>query len=466
MVRSILACAAFGAFAFTAAPAQAQFTKLFDFDNAANGRLPLGALVTDGTWLYCTATGAGANNDCGTIVRLKLDGSDPAILHNFDFGPDGCHPMSRLFIQDQYLYGTTKEGGTLGAGTLFRMHLDGTGFQKLLDRTVANGQNALAGLISDGTWLYGTTSYGGQYTFGTVYRFRPDSSIFEMLHEFNGTDGNQPHNELLLVGDTLYGTTSLGGPLSWGTIFKVNKNGTGYTVLHGFGDLPDGRFPETALYAIGDQLYGIANIGGINLSGFIYRIGMDGTGFTKVFEFTPATTGSDIRCSFIYDGTWLYACGRLADPINQITGTLFRIKPDGSDFTMLYEMTELEGRDPRDQVLMLGGYLYSAASMGGVTGAGTIFRYHMSGTGIATQEAPVGWSLYPNPAQTAITVHWDHPTAWTALEVNDAQGRTVLARKGSGSTDELVDLAGLASGVYAVLVHDASGMATQRFVKY
>lgn len=466
MVRSLLAWAAFGVLVFTAAPAQAQFTKLLDLDVPTTGRLPLGALVSDGTWLYCTATGGGANNDCGTIVRIKLDGSDPTVLHNFDFGPDGCHPMSRLFIQDDYLYGTCKEGGTLGSGTIFRMHMDGTGFQKLLDQTGANGQNALAGLISDGTWLYGTTSYGGQYTFGTVYRIMPDGSGQQLLHEFNGTDGDQPHNELLLVGDTLYGTTSVGGPLSWGTIFKVNKDGTGYTVLHGFGDLPDGRFPETALYAIGDQLYGIANIGGINLSGFIYRIGMDGTGFTKVFEFTPATTGNEVRCSFIYDGTWFYASGNLSDPINQVSGTLFRIKPDGSDFAMLYEMTELDGRAPRDQVLMLGGYLYSAASMGGINGAGTIFRFELLGTGITTQDAPTGWSLYPNPAHSAITLHWDEPGKLGTWEVCDVQGHTVLTRNGSGTTDEQMELSGLADGIYAVVVHDAQGVTTQRFVKY
>lgn len=156
----------------------------------------------------------------------------------------------------------------------------------------------------------------------------------------------------------------------------------------------------------------------------------------------------------------------MSDPINQVSGTLFRIKPDGSDFAMLYEMTELDGRAPRDQVLMLGGYLYSAASMGGINGAGTIFRFELLGTGITTDASPVGWSLYPDPAHSAITLHWDEPGKLGTWEVCDFQGRTVLTRNGSGTTDEQMDLSGLADGIYAVVVHDARGVTTQRFVKY
>ena len=465
MVRTRLTWAAFAALMFTAAPAQAQFTKLFDFDEATTGRLPKGALVSDGTWLYSTAWAGGTNN-CGTIVRIKLDGTDPTTLHTFDFYPSGCHPESRLFIEGDYLYGTTKGGGASGFGSIFRMHMDGTGFEKLLDLTSTNGESPLGGLISDGTWLYGTTSAGGQTTFGTVYRIMPDGSGHQMLHQFNGTDGKEPHGELLLVGDTLYGTTWIGGPDAWGTIYKMHKDGSGYTLIHAFGELIDGRFPVGALYAIGNQLYGIARAGGVENTGFIYRIGMDGTGFTKTFEFNAFSTGVLVECSFIYDGTWLYASGTLSHPQNPVTGTIFRIRPDGSDFSILYGMTILEGKNPRDQLLLLNGTLYSAASLGGISGAGTIFSFDLSSTGIAAEAAPMGWSLYPNPAQTAITIHWDTSEPWTSLEVRDHQGRTVLARSGSGSTDEQVDLSGLAAGLYAVVVHQAGGVTTQRFVKY
>ena len=67
MVRSLLAYAAFGVLAFTASPAQAQFTKLLDLDTPTSGRLPLGALVSDGTWLYST-TWAGGTNNCGPFT--------------------------------------------------------------------------------------------------------------------------------------------------------------------------------------------------------------------------------------------------------------------------------------------------------------------------------------------------------------------------------------------------------------
>jgi len=464
MLRIVHAYSVFAALMLTAAPAQAQFTKLFDFNDPTSGRIPKGALVSDGTWL-CGAGSAGGTTNCGTIVRVKLDGSDPTILHSFEFATSGCYPESRLFIEDDYLYGTTKGGGTIGMGTIFRMHLDGTGFEKLLDLTDTNGANPTAGVISDGTWLYGTTSAGGQLTFGAVFRIMPDGSGHQLLFQFNGTNGREPRAELLLVGDTLYGTTSIGGPEAWGTVFKMHKDGSGHTLLHAFGDLADGRFPDDALYAIGDQLYGIARVGGSLFGGLIYRIGMDGTGFTEVLEFDPFSTGVNVQCSFIYDGTWFYGSGSLSNPDSPVTGTLFRVKPDGTDFTTLYGLTEEEGKSPMDQVLLVGGSLYSAASLGGINGDGTIFRFNGLPTSIAAEPAAQGWSLYPNPANTTITLHWNHPAPHGTLELRDAQGRNVLTRNTTGNPDVLVDLSCLSAGIYAVVVRDENGVATQRFVK-
>ena len=191
-------------------------------------------------------------------------------------------------------------------------------------------------------------------------------------------------------------------------------------------------------------------------------MGMDGTGFTKIFEFDPIETGVNVRSSFVYDGTWLYASGPLSNPGSPVTSTIFRVRPDGSEFTRLYGLIQLEGSDPRNQLLMIGSNLYGTARAGGINNSGTIFTFDLLSTGISIGAAPIGWSLYPNPAHTSITLHWERTNPWRSLEVRDDLGRIVMSRNGTGSTDELVDISGLAGGVYVVVMRDEGGVATHR----
>ena len=59
--------------------ANAQYTKLLDFDGFGNGKNPLGTLFSDGTFLYGT-TYAGGINDRGTIFKIAgvLEGGSSA----------------------------------------------------------------------------------------------------------------------------------------------------------------------------------------------------------------------------------------------------------------------------------------------------------------------------------------------------------------------------------------------------
>ena len=109
-------------------------------------------------------------------------------------------------------------------------------------------------------------------------------------------DGSHPESSLVQGQDgTLYGTTQDGGVHGTGVLFKVNNNGTGYAVLHSFGPLTtlflnetnaDGGWPiGKMVFGADDALYGVASQGGPGGSGTIFRLKTDGNDFTILHSF-------------------------------------------------------------------------------------------------------------------------------------------------------------------------------------
>src|SRR5882672_237358 len=72
-------------------------------------------------------------------------------------------------------------------------------------------------------------------TFTTLYSFTA------VNYATNG-DGANSYGGLALSGNTLYGTARLGGNGASGTVFKLNIDGTGFTNLHNFTN-GDGAWP-------------------------------------------------------------------------------------------------------------------------------------------------------------------------------------------------------------------------------
>lgn len=227
-------------------------TTLLNFTYyTANGNTPQGDLVSDGTFLYgmtaCGGTGTctiiGEPPGCGTIFKIKRDGTGDTTLFSFD-SISGSIPTGSLIFDSTYLYGMTSSGGENGYGTIFKIKRDGTGFSKLFDFDPAggfglNGTNPTGSLVSDGTFLYGMTEQGGTYGCGVFFKIKPDGTMFAKLLDFSGAaNGCNPYGSLLYDGNFLYGMTSNGGTYSAGTIFKYalttgiaeNNSTVGFTI--------------------------------------------------------------------------------------------------------------------------------------------------------------------------------------------------------------------------------------------
>lgn len=370
----------------------AQFSKIYDFDGT-NGSQPWGSLISDGTFLYGMTSEGGVNND-GIIFKIMPDGTGFVKLHDFEATTSGSFAPSSLYFDGTFLYGMTNSGGTNNNGTAFRIRPDGTDFLKLLDfNGTGNGSDPYGTFFSDGTFLYGMTSSGGANNLGTIFKILPDGTGYTKLLDFNGTvNGGFPLGSLISDGTFLYGVTSGGGTANQGTIFKILPDGTGYVRMHNF-NTTNGREPWGKLLLVGTTLYGMTEGGGSVNDGTIFRINTNGTGFSKFLDFDINTNFAESPFGdLVTDGTYLYGhtyFGGVGGTNDY--GVLFRILPDGTGFTRLHDFTTAEnGWLLFGSPLLVGTTLYGMTQQDGVApGDGTIYSYQLP----STQNFITQWNL-------------------------------------------------------------------------
>lgn len=367
-------------FVFISVSASAQYTKLLEF-TGPNGLEPWGSLISDGTFLY-GLTGAGGANGMGTIFKIRTDGTDYENLLDFAGTANGAYPYGSLFSDGTFLYGMTSGGGASNNGTIFKIMPDGTGFVKLLDFTgTANGRNPYGSLISDGTFLYGMTHDGGTSDMGTIFKILKDGNGYVKLFDFTGTaNGSDPYGDLLLIGTTLYGLTSNGGSNGRGIIFRIGSDGTGFTRMLNFVGYPSGGDePLGSLITDGTFLYGMTSGGGTSNDGTIFRMRNDGTGITTIKNFR-LTQGDSPFASLLLIGTDLYGMTYAGgEGGTHDYGTLFKIKPDGSGHVKLFDFNTVDkGWLPNGSLITDGSFLYGLTQDGGgAGGGGVVFKYEL-----------------------------------------------------------------------------------------
>lgn len=202
---------------------------------SSDGAYPVAGLIlgNDGS-LYGTTKVGGANGD-GTVYKITPDGTKTVLYSFAGGGSDGAYPVAGLILgSDGNFYGTTEDGGPNSYGTVFKITPDG--IETVLYFFAggsADGANPYAGLIqgTDGN-LYGTTREGGANGYGTVFEITLDGTE-TVLHSFAGAggDGLYPVGGLIEGDDgNLYGTTdgggtgtdcSINGLAGCGTVFKI-----------------------------------------------------------------------------------------------------------------------------------------------------------------------------------------------------------------------------------------------------
>ena len=244
---------------------------------------------------------------------------------------------------------------------------------KLHDVGFANESNPRGSLISDGTFLYGMTSDASTYSYGTIFKIKPDGTGYSKLLDFGGVaNGKSPQGSLNYDGVFLYGMTKEGGTSNKGVIFKIKPDGTGYSKLLDFTGTANGWGPIGSLVSDGTFLYGMSTWGGTNNMGTIFKIKPDGTGYSKLLDFAGIANGKYPYGSLISDGVFLY--GMTNSGGTNDFGIIFKIKSDGTGFANLLNFDGTNGINPFGSLISNGVFLYGMANE-------IIFKIKPDGTG-------------------------------------------------------------------------------------
>ncbi len=362
-------------------PVRAQINLLHEFAGGTDdGEYPYGDLIISGTTLY-GMTYWGGESGLGTIFKIQVDGSGYEILHEFSGGnDDGAVPEGSLNLSGSTLFGLTSEGGDGNDGTLFKIGIDGNGFTLLhefINSDAGDGFRPLGSLILSGTTLYGMTSGGGSGEYGTIFKMETDGSGYDLLHEFTGSadDGSYPCGTLIISGSTLYGMTAYGGDYGSGTVFKMETDGSGFTLLHEFaGATADGEYPHKSLLLSGSTLFGMTSQGGSSRRGIIFKVEIDGNGYSVLHEFTGSTDdGESPQGSLIISDSTLF--GTTWNGGDDGTGTIFQIQTNGMGFSLLHEFVDssTEGLQPCGSLLLYDSMFFGMTENGGANHRGVIF---------------------------------------------------------------------------------------------
>ncbi len=361
------------------------YQVLYSFlDTGSDGANPAAGLTLDGSTLFGTTEYGGTGGD-GTIFAINTDGTGYDTLYSFTgTGDDGANPTAGLTLDGSILYGTTENGGSNSAGTLFSLNTDGSAYTDLqsFGDFASDGVNPVSGLTLVGSTLFGTTPGGGGDYDGTIYSMNADGSDYQLLYSFTGTgsDGSDPVSGLTLVGSTLFGTTEDGGSDGDGTIFSINTDGTGYKVLYSFtGTGGVGANPTAALTLVGSTLFGTTEYGGTGGDGTIFAINTDGTGYNTLYSFTgTGDDGANPVAGLTLDGSTLF--GTTENGGGNAEGTVFSINTDGKDYQVLHWFTGVDGMYSVGGLTLAGSTLYGTTENGGNDHDGTIYSINANGT--------------------------------------------------------------------------------------
>lgn len=354
--------------------------------NGANGSKPHGELIADASGnLYGTTRNGGAGGD-GTVFEITSGTNTITTLATFS-GDNGSEPHGGLLADASgNLYGTTLLGGSNNQGTVFKIS---AGTNTL--STLASFNSATGGSFSDCTLiadtsgnLYGTTENGGTSNYGTVFKIAAGTNTLTTLASFNITNGANPLGPLFMdTAGNLYGTTAGGGSSNMGTVFKVAAGTNAVTTVVSFNGA-NGSTPCAGLIADGlGNLYGTSSDGGPDYDGIVFKIATKTNTLSTVAAFNSAN-GYQPECGLIADAAGnLY--GTTQGGGSGDAGVVFKVAAGTGAISTLATFNRTDGATPYAGLIVdASGNLYGTTFAGGSSGNGTVFE--VTGTGFVVPE--------------------------------------------------------------------------------
>ena len=410
------------------------FTLLVPFTgNDEKGSYPAGGVIEGMDGVLYGAVNSDGLNGAGIVYKVNKNGTGFTVLHAFPDGlNDGAFPMSGpIQSTNGLLYGTTSAGGAAGVGTIYRLDSNGANYTNLHHFGVSPdvGDGPIASLLeaSDGK-LYGTTANGNRggnpASFG-VFRINLDGSGYSFLTNIV----NDCWGALIEGRDgTLYNS-------SYGDIFAVQKDGTGYVRFHLFDNTAtNGSACFSGLIQGTDgALYGTTSLGGFADEGAVFTINTNGTGFTLLRSFTGGADGGFPDAGLIQDST-----GLLYGTTSSGYGSVFRINTNGSGFSSVYQFDLLVDKSISPQALLTkasDGALYSTtySGEGNTCPKGSVFRLSTNAiNNCAYSISPTNMGFAAAGGSVNVSVTTSNGCDWNAAS-NDGFISVTSGSSGSGN---------------------------------
>lgn len=384
------------------------------------------------------------SNWLGAILAFFLVSLAHGVQENtiYAFGApgsgDGMYPYCNVvFDAKGNLYGTTRNGGSYGAGIIFELSPgeNGQWFETVLYEFTgsSDGGNPFAGLVFDSAGnLYGAGAYGGTNGTGVVFELSPQGGewVYNVLYNFGAYplsgDGFAPNSVLVFdkLGN-LYGTTYGGGNDAecfggCGTVFELSPiSGGGWKeqVIHSFeANGTDGELPAGGVTLARGRLFGTTQNGGVSGSGILYELeyssSSDAWIETIVHQFVGGTTdGSFPEASVLVRAGALYGTTQ-GGGLNG-HGTVFETTPTknkGWVTTVLYSFGQSYSGDGFGPQAGLTsdpkGNFYGTTSYGGAYNYyGTVFRLSKTTDGTWKESTLYSFDGSSGPPDAPVTIH-------------------------------------------------------------
>lgn len=308
------------------------------------------------------------------VVPTVANGYTMATLHAFGSGIDGIYPYAGLIQgRNGMLYGNAVVGGRIGQGSIYRIQTNGSYAQLFSFTGGSDGAAPYASLLqATNDFLYGTTTAGGTNSQGTIYRVNLAGQLVGLYSFTGGADGGTGQAGLIQGSDgDFYGMAESGGVNSLGTIFRITASGV-FTTLYTFSG-EDGAYPYgTLLQAADGNIYGTTSSGGEFYSGNIFSITPAGV-FTSLYRFTGGTDGAYPLAALIQgrDGNFY---GTTYQGGTNGFGTVFKFTTNGI-LTTLHSFEHTDGAHPfAGLVQAANGNFYGATEIGGLNDGGTVYQ--------------------------------------------------------------------------------------------
>lgn len=328
-------------------------------------------------------------------LSLAAHAQSFVVLHSFD-GTDGAEPVVPVEGFDANLYGATDfalvNGNYIEQGTAFKITpKDGT-FSTIYtfcsQTNCADGYDPQPMLESAGGNFYSTANFGGANGLGTIFRMNPAGSL-TTIHNFcndtNCTDGESPAKVSFQAADgSFYGIAQNGGANGFGTVFRISISGA-FTTVYSFcqaASCADGAYPASLILGSDGYLYGVTMQGGAHNAGSVFRMNPFGE-LTTLYSFCVEAQCADGATPQLLlqasDGNFYgLAEGDLG------IGMVFKLTPGGEISTLHTFCSQsncTDGVQPTSLMQASDGTLYGATFQGGsAKNAGTVFRLTLDGT--------------------------------------------------------------------------------------